>query len=339
MLGEVFPEYLSKYATDVICNETGLETKSKVAITSVEQGENSNVKVTLSDNSTLEVDHIVVAVGTRPEVNLARNDLEIDERNGGIAVNHEMQTSRSDIYAAGDVVSFPSSLLGRRRVEFYDHARMSGKYAGYNMAGNRKSYLYQPSYIGDLGSLRYEAVGLIDNSLETVGVWEKPGSKKPVRRIKQASAPSASAPASSTNQEPKDGGNEASKKEETSDKNENVKMYSPNESQSEPQSHGQSVSESDSHPTKSDEQDSKAATSTESASAIEAGKSQDPFDPVTANKFEKGIVYYLKNDRIVGVLLWNFPDRVPEAKRALSSRKPYSDRTELRSVISFEEQD
>ncbi len=51
---------------------------------------------------------------------------------------------------------------------------MSGKRAGYNMAGAKKPYSHQSMFWSDLGpAIGYEAVGLTDSKLETVGVWAK----------------------------------------------------------------------------------------------------------------------------------------------------------------------
>jgi programmed cell death 8 (apoptosis-inducing factor) len=136
----------------------------------------------------IEGDHVVVSVGIRPNNQLAvAAELEIDPKNGGIMVNQELQASRSNIYASGDVASYYDPVLGRRRVEHYDHAVMSGKFAARNMTGGKMPYLHQPFFWSDLGSVGYEvnflgifltiilqAVGNVDANLRTVSVWEKP---------------------------------------------------------------------------------------------------------------------------------------------------------------------
>lgn len=45
------------------------------------------------------------------------------------------------------------------------------------------------------------------------------------------------------------------------------------------------------------------------------------------NEFKRGVVYYLKNKKIVGVLLWNVFDRVEEAQRAIKSGREFDDLT------------
>jgi programmed cell death 8 (apoptosis-inducing factor) len=65
--------------------------------------------------------------------------------------------ARSGIWAAGDVASFYDVTLGRRREEHHDHAVVSGRLAGGNMAGAHKAYTHQSMFWSDLGpSVGYE---------------------------------------------------------------------------------------------------------------------------------------------------------------------------------------
>lgn len=68
-----------------------------------EIGGNGRVEqMTFNDESTLDVDMIIVSAGIRPRDDLAREcELEIGER-GGIQVNDRLQTSDPDIYAIGE---------------------------------------------------------------------------------------------------------------------------------------------------------------------------------------------------------------------------------------------
>lgn len=76
----------------------------------------------------------------------------------------------------GDCASFHDITLGRRRVEHHDHAVISGRLAGENMAGGVRPYAHQSMFWSDLGpKVGFEAVGLVDSSLETVGVWAHDG--------------------------------------------------------------------------------------------------------------------------------------------------------------------
>jgi len=59
-------------------------------------------QMTFNDESTLDVDMIIVSAGIRPRDDIARDcDLDVGER-GGIQVNDRLQTSDPDIYAIGE---------------------------------------------------------------------------------------------------------------------------------------------------------------------------------------------------------------------------------------------
>lgn len=75
---------------------------------------------------------------------------------------------------AGDCACFYDTKLGRRRVEHHDHAVVSGRLAGENMTGAAKPYWHQSMFWSDLGpDVGYEAIGIVDSSLPTVGVFAK----------------------------------------------------------------------------------------------------------------------------------------------------------------------
>ena len=119
-------------------------------------------------------DHVVVAVGLEANVQLAsKSGFEIDSKLGGYVVNAELQ-ARNGVWAAGDAACFYDTKLGRRRVEHHDHAVVSGRLAGENMTGAGKPYWHQSMFWSDLGpKIGFEAIGLVDSSLQTVGLFSK----------------------------------------------------------------------------------------------------------------------------------------------------------------------
>jgi NADPH-dependent 2,4-dienoyl-CoA reductase/sulfur reductase-like enzyme len=120
----------------------------------------------------LAVDAVVAGLGIEPDVGLARDaGLAVGD---GIEVDPRLRTSRSDIYAAGDVASFHNPALGKRiRVEHEDNANTMGEMAGRNMAGAGLEYDHLPFFYSDLFDLGYEAVGDVDARLETVADWKE----------------------------------------------------------------------------------------------------------------------------------------------------------------------
>jgi NADPH-dependent 2,4-dienoyl-CoA reductase/sulfur reductase-like enzyme len=106
----------------------------------------------------LPCDFVCVGVGIVPNVELAREaGLDVDN---GVVVNEFLQSSHSDIYAAGDVAAYLDPLFGkRRRVEHWGHAEYSGQLAGRNMAGGREPYDLLTYVWSDVFDLHLEFAG------------------------------------------------------------------------------------------------------------------------------------------------------------------------------------
>ena len=120
----------------------------------------------------MESDIVIVGIGITPEVGVAeRAGLKTGN---GIVVNEYLQSSDSNIYAAGDNAFFPYQVLGEKmRIEHWDNAVNQGKWAGRNMAGANEPFTYMPYFFSDLFEFGYEAVGEVDSRLETFADWKK----------------------------------------------------------------------------------------------------------------------------------------------------------------------
>jgi NAD(P)H-nitrite reductase large subunit len=83
---------------------------------------------------------VIFAIGVTPRTELASQaGLKI---NRGILVDKYMQTSMPDVYACGDVAEAYDFIQGTNRVlALWPLARIGGKVAGYNMAGQKFEYL------------------------------------------------------------------------------------------------------------------------------------------------------------------------------------------------------
>ena len=129
--------------------------------------------ITRTENGkTIESDLVIVGVGVTPESALADSaGLQVDN---GIVVNEYLETSNSDIYAAGDNACFHYQALGQQmRIEHWDNALNQGQWAGRNMAGAHEPFTYQPYFFSDLFEFGYEATGEVDSRLETFADWQK----------------------------------------------------------------------------------------------------------------------------------------------------------------------
>lgn len=128
------------------------------------------VRIRLDDGTDIAADVAVIGVGVLPRTGLAEAaGLEVDN---GIVVDDHLRTSAVDVYAAGDVASYPDALLGRRRVEHVDHAEKSGELAGKAMAGSEETYDYTPFFWSDILDAGYEAIGETRSDLDMVEDWK-----------------------------------------------------------------------------------------------------------------------------------------------------------------------
>jgi NADPH-dependent 2,4-dienoyl-CoA reductase/sulfur reductase-like enzyme len=165
----MYPESLADAVTDYY-REKGVDVRAGIR---VEGRSDNGTGLRLSDGSTLAADAVVAGLGITPNVQLAQEaGLEVDD---GIVVDDHLRSSDPDIYAAGDVASFPAPALGRRlRVEHENAAISMGTRAGKCMAGQDAPYDELPFFYSDLFELGYEAVGSLDSRLETVEQWVTP---------------------------------------------------------------------------------------------------------------------------------------------------------------------
>ncbi|XP_074064553.1 apoptosis-inducing factor 1, mitochondrial [Macrotis lagotis] len=273
-MGKILPEYLSNWTTEKVRQE-GVKVIPSAVVQSVGV-KSGKLLIKLKDGRKVETDHIVAAVGLEPNVELAKTGgLEVDSDFGGFRVNAELQ-ARSNIWVAGDAACFYDIKLGRRRVEHHDHAVVSGRLAGENMTGAAKPYWHQSMFWSDLGpDVGYEAIGLVDGSLPTVGVFAKATAKD--------------TPKSATEQS-------------------GTGIRSESETESE-------------------------------ASDIEIPTSdaQTPQKPINGEDFGKGVVFYLRDKVVVGILLWNIFNRMPIARKIIKDGEEHEDLNEVAKLFNIHE--
>ncbi len=137
-LGALIHDKLTQHGVDVRCN-------TRVsAITRAPGGASARLRVhaTTSDMQplTVEADAVLVAVGVRPDNELAAAaGAELGAKNA-IAVDRQMRTSLTDVFAAGDCAVTHHQLLGETYLPLGTTAHKHGRIAGENALGANRRY-------------------------------------------------------------------------------------------------------------------------------------------------------------------------------------------------------
>ncbi|KAJ8385734.1 hypothetical protein AAFF_G00183340 [Aldrovandia affinis] len=271
-MGKVLPEYLSNWTTEKVKRE-GVNVITDALVKNV-RFDDGRVEIKLKDGRTVVTDHIVAAVGLEPSVELAKSaGLEVDSDFGGYRVNAELQ-ARANIWVAGDAACFYDIRLGRRRVEHHDHAVVSGRLAGENMTGANKPYWHQSMFWSDLGpDVGYEAIGIVDSSLPTVGVFAKATAKDT--------------------------------------------------------------------PKAATEQSGTGIRSESETEAVASG--EEPVTPSApqalpqGDDYGKGVIFYLRDKVVVGIILWNVFNRMPIARKIIKDGEEHTDLNEVAKLFNIHE--
>jgi NADPH-dependent 2,4-dienoyl-CoA reductase/sulfur reductase-like enzyme/rhodanese-related sulfurtransferase len=114
----------------------GVKIHTNKGVTSI-----GNDTVKLNDGSVLKADMVIMSVGVRPTLQLAKDaGLSIGEA-GGLLVNELMQTTDANIFAAGDMVEIESRISGKKvRIPLAGPANRQGRIAAENVLGGKHAY-------------------------------------------------------------------------------------------------------------------------------------------------------------------------------------------------------
>ena len=142
------------------------------AANAVRRNAEDRLVVDLSDGSSLETDILVMAVGARPNVDLARAaGLEIGPR-GGIAVDRHMRTSAPDILAAGDAVETKHFLTGEPTLSMLaGPANREGRIAAETIVGRESEYRgTQGTAVVKVFDMTAGGTGMTETELRAAGI-------------------------------------------------------------------------------------------------------------------------------------------------------------------------
>uniref|UniRef100_A0A671M2U3 Apoptosis-inducing factor 3-like n=1 Tax=Sinocyclocheilus anshuiensis TaxID=1608454 RepID=A0A671M2U3_9TELE len=128
------------------------------------RGKNGKVKeVVLKNGEVLPADIVIVGIGVIPNSDfLKETSVEIDSRSA-VVVDKFMKTNIPDVFAAGDVVSFPLPLVGHKRVNtgHWQLAQAHGRISGLSMLNQQVAINTVPYFWTMLlgKSIRYTGYG------------------------------------------------------------------------------------------------------------------------------------------------------------------------------------
>ncbi|MFB0921358.1 MAG: FAD-dependent oxidoreductase [Oscillospiraceae bacterium] len=99
------------------------------------------VDITLKSGKTVSAELVILAIGVRPNGELAKGaGLEMNSR-GGIVVDEYLKTSDPDIYAVGDVIEVEDFIdKSRTMIPLAGPANKQGRIAANNIAGGHETY-------------------------------------------------------------------------------------------------------------------------------------------------------------------------------------------------------
>ncbi len=118
----------------------GVELKFGVSVKSFSRAP-EGVLAELSDGQSIVYDFVILAIGVKPDVSLAKNaGLTIGER-GGIVVNDKMQTNDPSIFAVGDAIEVEEFVTGTKAlIPLAGPANRQGRIAADNIFGRNLIY-------------------------------------------------------------------------------------------------------------------------------------------------------------------------------------------------------
>ncbi len=102
---------------------------------------NDSVRQVITDKRTIPADLVIMAVGVKPNVELAREAEITVGTTGAIAVNEYLQTSDPDIYAGGDCVENTNIITGEKAfAPMGSTANKHGRVIGENICGGKVKF-------------------------------------------------------------------------------------------------------------------------------------------------------------------------------------------------------
>ncbi|WAC94023.1 NAD(P)/FAD-dependent oxidoreductase [Mycobacterium sp. Aquia_213] len=149
-VGEVFANLHRDHGVD-------LRLEAQVDEISVTDGTATGLR--MRDGSTIAADAVLVAVGAKPNIEIAEQ-AGLSIADGGVRVDSTLRTSDSDVFAVGDIAAAEHPLFGTRiRTEHWANALKQPAVAAAGMLGKSGEYAELPYFFTDQYDLGMEYTG------------------------------------------------------------------------------------------------------------------------------------------------------------------------------------
>ncbi len=151
---------------------SGIECRLGEGLAGFEEGPDGTLEVLSDSEGRLRADIVILSIGVRPEVSLARDcGLEIGDW-GGIRVTDSMRTNDSDIFAVGDAVETTDVVTGRSiLVPLAGPANRQGRIAADNLFGLKSRFRgVQGTSVCGIFGLVIATTGLSSKALRKAGI-------------------------------------------------------------------------------------------------------------------------------------------------------------------------
>ncbi|OBF80396.1 pyridine nucleotide-disulfide oxidoreductase [Mycobacterium sp. 852002-51163_SCH5372311] len=137
----------------------GVDLRLEAQVEEIPTGQGKATGLKLADGSTVAADTVLVAVGAKPNLELAEQ-AGLSMSDGGVAVDASLRTSDADIYAVGDIAAAEHPLFGVRiRTEHWANALKQPAVAVAGMLGKPGEYDELPYFFTDQYDLGMEYAG------------------------------------------------------------------------------------------------------------------------------------------------------------------------------------
>ncbi|HZS93251.1 MAG TPA: FAD-dependent oxidoreductase [Chloroflexota bacterium] len=162
MGSRVWPQIVPPVVSDFIARfyaDKGVQFRFGRTVHSIE-GNGRAERVRLDGGEILEADLVVAGVGAVLNSELAAAaGLEV---NRGVVVDTSFAASHPDVYAIGDIASFPDPRAGRIHLEHWDNALNQGRALGQTLAGQGTPFDHVAYFFSDMFDLSLNMLGYPD---------------------------------------------------------------------------------------------------------------------------------------------------------------------------------